>query len=46
MSALYEHLAEDGLMHWVAETESQFQEMGGTELQMEQSRAEAEDNQH
>ena len=27
VSALYEHLAEDALMHWVVETESQLQEM-------------------
>lgn len=36
-SALYEqHLAEDTPMRWVAETESQLQEIGGTESQMEQ----------
>ena len=39
--ALYE--AEDAPMHWVAETESQLREMGGTESRLEQFRVEAEE---
>ena len=39
VSALYEHLAEDAPTNWVAETESQLQEMGGTELQMQLTNA-------
>ena len=30
-------------MHWVAETESQLQEMGGTKSQLEQFRVEAQE---
>ena len=37
------YLAEDAPTNWVAETESQLQGMGGTELQMEQLRAEAKE---
>lgn len=35
VATLYEHLAEDAPMHWVAETESHLQVLGGTESQKE-----------
>lgn len=41
--ALCENLAENVPMHWVAETGSQLQRMGGTKPQIKQFRAETEE---